>query len=157
MLQVVILMVGKTRAGFIQAGCEFYLKRLRPYLKVELATVKEEKPHPGLTPELIRVREGERLLARVPQPARLAALDPGGRELTSEGLAAWLEQHEREDPRPLVLAVGGHLGLSAAVQAAAQEKLALSRMTFTHELTRLILLEQLYRAATIRVGHPYHL
>ncbi len=157
MLSILILMVGKTRAAFLREGLDFYLQRLRPYLRVSLVAVKEEKPRSGLTPELIRGREGDRLLARVPSPARLVALDVRGAEFSSEGFAAWLAAKEQAGSGPLVFLVGGHLGLAPAVLAAAGERLALSRMTFTHELARLLLLEQLYRAATIRAGHPYHL
>ncbi len=156
MMQVIILMVGKTRAAFIQKGIEFYLERLKFYATVELLTVREEKPHDGLTREQVIEKEGERLLARVPKSGRVIVLDAAGKEFTSEGLAHWLVGLEQEGNSPLVFIIGGHLGLSAAVLGAAVRRLSLSRLTFTHELSRLILLEQLYRAATIRAGHPYH-
>jgi 23S rRNA (pseudouridine1915-N3)-methyltransferase len=155
-MQLVILMVGKTRASFIQEGMTFYRDRLKFYGSIDLLTVREEKPHSGLTPEQIKVKEGERLLTRVPKPGRVIVLEAGGQEFTSEGLAHWLTGLEREAHRPLVFIIGGHLGLSPAVLNAAENRLSLSRFTFTHELSRLILLEQLYRAATIRAGHPYH-
>jgi len=83
-------------------------------------------------------------------------LEAGGKEFTSEGLARWLAGLELEAHTPLVFIIGGHLGLSPTVLRVAEHRLSLSRFTFTHELSRLILLEQLYRAATIRAGHPYH-
>jgi 23S rRNA (pseudouridine1915-N3)-methyltransferase len=149
-------MVGKTRAAFVQAGVDFYLKRLRFYHPLDVLTVREEKPHSGLTPEQIKEKEGVRLLARVPKPARVIVLEAGGREFTSEGLAHWLAGLEHEAQSPLVFIIGGHLGLSSSVLEVAEHRLSLSRLTFTHELSRLLLLEQLYRAATIRAGHPYH-
>lgn len=155
-MQLVILMVGKTRTTFIEAGMNFYRKRLQFYHQISLVTVREEKPHSGLTPEQIKAKEGERLLARVPKPARVIALEAGGREFTSQGLALWLAGLQQEAQSPLVLIIGGHLGLSPAVLGIAEHRLSLSRFTFTHELSRLILLEQLYRAATIQAGHPYH-
>lgn len=155
-MHLIILMVGKTRAGFIREGIEFYRDRLKFYGTVELLTVREEKPQRGLTPEQIKEKEGERLLARVPKPARVMVLDAGGKEFTSEGLARWLTGLQEESTSPVVFIIGGHLGLSPAVLKAAEQRLSLSRLTFTHELSRLILLEQLYRAATIRAGHPYH-
>lgn len=155
-MQLLILMVGKTRAAFIQEGLDFYRKRLQFYRQVSLITVREEKPHSGLTPEQIKEKEGERLLARVPRPARVIALEAGGKEFTSKGLANWLAGLEQEAHNPVVFVIGGHLGLSPAVLEIADHRLSLSRFTFTHELSRLILLEQLYRAATIRAGHPYH-
>ncbi|MFP3868026.1 MAG: 23S rRNA (pseudouridine(1915)-N(3))-methyltransferase RlmH [Desulfobacteraceae bacterium] len=157
MLQVVVLMVGKTRTGFIQEGMAIYQKRLRSYVKLSLVTVREERPRAGLTAELIREREGARLLAQIPRPARVVTLEVEGEPITSEGLAHWLTALEEASSAPVVFVVGGHLGLSPAVAARADHRLSLSRCTFTHELTRLLLLEQLYRAMTIRAGHPYHL
>ena len=156
MMQFIILMVGKTRAAFIQEGIEFYRARLKFYASLELLTVREEKPHSGLTREQITEKEGERLLARVPKSTRVVVLEAGGKEFTSEGLALWLAALEQEGKSPVVFIIGGHLGLSPAVLGAADYRLSLSRFTFTHELSRLILLEQLYRAATIKAGHPYH-
>jgi len=157
MLQIVILMVGKTRTGFIQEGMALYQKRLRPYLKLSLVTVREEKPYVSLSPDQIREREGRRLLAKIPRPARMITLETEGQLLSSAALAQWLTNREQDSAAPLVFVIGGHLGLAPAVVAAADYRLSLSRLTFTHELSRLILLEQLYRAMTIRAGHPYHL
>jgi 23S rRNA (pseudouridine1915-N3)-methyltransferase len=155
MLQVTILMVGKTRQDFIQEGLAFYARRLRPFLNLSLASVKEEKAAAGLTAEILKAREGARLTAQIPPRAWTVALTPKGRELTSEELAAWLTQRELAT-LPVAFLIGGHLGLAAGLLAAAQEQISLSRLTLTHELSRLILLEQLYRAMTIKSGHPYH-
>jgi len=155
MLQIVILMVGKTREAFIQEGLNFYTRRLKPFFRLSLKGVREEKERKNLAAAVIKAREGERLRAQLPPRAYAVALDPGGKEYTTEAFAAWLAQRE-EDGRPLVFLVGGHLGLDEATLAAAHEKLALSRLTLTHELSRLVLLEQLYRAKTILIGHPYH-
>lgn len=155
MLAVTILMVGKTRESFIREGVSFYEKRLRPFLHLTLANVREEKEAAGLAAEAVKVREGERLRAQIPARAYVIALSPQGREFTSEEFAAWLSQRELES-RPLAFLIGGHLGLDPGTLAAAQERLALSRLTLTHELSRLVLLEQLYRSMTIKTGHPYH-
>ena len=155
MLQVVILMVGKTREAFIQEGLAFYGKRLQPFFRLVLKSVREEREGKHLTAEIIKSREGERLRAQIPPKAQVVALTPWGRELTTEEFAAWLAKRE-EDGRPLAFLIGGHLGLDENTLAQAHEKLALSRLTLTHELSRLVLLEQLYRAKTILLGHPYH-
>ena len=109
----------------------------------------------GLTPEIIKAREGARLLAQIPLRTLVTALDPGGRECTTQEFAAWLTRRE-EEALPLAFLIGGHLGLDPALLKRADERLALSRLTLTHELSRLILLEQLYRAMTLKTGHPYH-
>src|SRR4030042_2280689 len=155
MLQIVILMVGKTREPFVQEGLVFYQKRLQPFIHLTLKSVREEKEGKNLSPELIKVREGERLRGQIPARSWVVALDPQGKEFTSEESAAWLTKRE-EDARPLTFLMGGHLGLDEATLEAAHERLALSRLTLTHELSRLILLEQLYRAMPIKSGHPYH-
>jgi 23S rRNA (pseudouridine1915-N3)-methyltransferase len=155
MLPVVILMVGKTRETFVKEGLDFYVKRLRPFFKLNMKSVQEEKEGKKLAAEIIKTREGERLRAQIPPRAYTVALDPRGKECTTEELAAWLGKRE-EDGRPLTFLIGGHLGLDESTLAAAHEKLALSRLTLTHELSRLVLLEQLYRAKTILIGHPYH-
>jgi 23S rRNA (pseudouridine1915-N3)-methyltransferase len=155
MLQVAVLIVGRTRQPFIREGLAFYQKRLKPYLDLTLKSVREEKEAGNLTAEAMKSREGGRLMAQVPPRSWMAALDPQGKELTSEEFAAWLTWRELE-ARPLAFLIGGHLGLSPGVLAAAHEILALSRLTLTHEMSRLVLLEQLYRAATIKAGHPYH-
>lgn len=155
MVTITILMVGKTRASFIQAGLDFYAKRLKPLVQLSLKSVREEKEGGGLTPETLKLKEGERLQAQMPPRSWVVALDPQGREFTTEEFAAWLGRRE-ELARPLTFLIGGHWGLSDRVLAAADERLALSRLTLTHEMARLILLEQLYRATTIRMGHPYH-
>jgi 23S rRNA (pseudouridine1915-N3)-methyltransferase len=155
MLNITILMVGKTREGFIREGLEFYQKRLKPLVQLGLTSVREERESAGLTPETIKSKEGERLQAQTPPKSYLVALDPKGREYTTEEFAEWLTRREFA-ARPLAFLIGGHWGLAAAVLAAADERFSLSRLTVTHELARLILLEQIYRAMTIKMGHPYH-
>jgi 23S rRNA (pseudouridine1915-N3)-methyltransferase len=155
MLQVTVVMVGKTRQRFIQEGLVFYQKRLQPFLHLTLKSVREEKEAGGLTAAGLKAKEGERLRAQIPLRALVAALTPQGREFTSEEFAAWLTRRELES-RPLTFLIGGHWGLDEQTLAAAAECLALARLTLTHELSRLVLLEQLYRAMTIKTGHPYH-
>ncbi|MFA5111384.1 MAG: 23S rRNA (pseudouridine(1915)-N(3))-methyltransferase RlmH [Desulfobaccales bacterium] len=155
MLHLTVVMAGKTRQGFIRDGLAFYTQRLKPYLGLTLTSVREEKEAAGLTPDTLKAREGERLRAQIPPRAWVVALTPQGREYTSEAFATWLTHREIES-RPLAFLIGGHLGLDPATLAMAREHLALSRLTLTHELSRLVLLEQLYRAMTIKCGHPYH-
>jgi 23S rRNA (pseudouridine1915-N3)-methyltransferase len=155
MLHITILMVGKTREAFIREGLAFYQKRLQPLVNLTLKHVREEKESVGLTADVLKAREGQRLRAQIPPRAHAIALSPQGRQYTSEDFAAWLTKREVA-ALPLAFLIGGHWGLDAETLAAAAENLALSRLTLTHELSRLVLLEQLYRAMTIKSGHPYH-
>jgi 23S rRNA (pseudouridine1915-N3)-methyltransferase len=155
MLHITILMVGKTREAFIREGLAFYQKRLQPLIHLTLTHVREEKESGGLTADALKAREGQRLRAQIPPRAHTIALTPTGREYTSEDFAAWLTQREVA-ALPLAFLIGGHWGLDDETLATSAENLALSRLTLTHELSRLVLLEQLYRAITIKTGHPYH-
>jgi len=155
MLQITILMVGKTREAFIKEGVAFYQKRLKPFVNLTLTSVREEKEVAGLNVEALKLREGERLRGQIPSRAFVTALTPQGQQYSSEEFAAWLTKREQA-ARPLAFLIGGHWGLDSQTLAAATENLALSRLTLTHELSRLVLLEQLYRAMTIKSGHPYH-
>jgi 23S rRNA (pseudouridine1915-N3)-methyltransferase len=155
MLHVFVLMVGKTKEPFIEEGLAFYQKRLKPHLNLTLKSVRAEKEAKSLPPDMLKSREGERLRAVIPAKSWVVALDVRGREMSTAQFAAWLNAKEQA-ARPLTFLIGGHWGLDEATLAAAQERLALSRLTLTHELSRLVLLEQLYRAVTIKAGHPYH-
>ena len=100
MLNMTVLMVGKTREGFIRQGLEFYQKRLKPLVQLSLTSVREEKERSGLTPETLKLKEGERLQVRIPPKSYVVALDPKGREGTTEEFAAWLSQREELAPAP---------------------------------------------------------
>jgi 23S rRNA (pseudouridine1915-N3)-methyltransferase len=116
--------------------------------------VKEE-PAKGRTPDFVREREGERILAQVPPGGTLAACAETGKGMTSAAFSAWL-QKARDEARDLAIAIGGAFGLSDAVTRAASTRLALAPFTLPHELARVVLAEQVYRAGTIMRGEPYH-
>ncbi len=133
-MRVRIVAVGKLREAYVREGIETYLKRLRPFCHVETVEVKEE-----------------RLLAGKARDATTIALHPAGKQLSSEELAGLLK-----DKESVAFLIGGAEGLSQETLSGAHVQLSLSRMTFPHELARLVLAEQLYRALTILRGHPYH-
>ena len=116
--------------------------------------VKEESAK-GRTPEFVREREGERILAQVPPGATLAACAEGGKGMTSSAFATWL-QTARDEARDLAIAIGGAFGLSDSVMKAAAMRLSLAPFTLPHELARVVLAEQVYRSGTISRGEPYH-
>jgi 23S rRNA (pseudouridine1915-N3)-methyltransferase len=158
-MQVRIIAVGKIKERFLSDGIAEYEKRLLPYLKLSIVEIAEERRgvHASAGQELlVKDREGDRILSAIPEGAYVVALDLRGKELSSETLAARMHDWQLAGTNPVAVIIGGDLGLSDAVLARAAFRLSLSPMTFTHQMVRLILLEQLYRACRINSGEPYH-
>ncbi len=155
-MKIVVVCVGKTREGFIREGIEKYLRYLRPFADTELRELKAEKVHDLRDAPLIRKREAERILRAIAVPATTIALDERGEEFTSHGFAAVLDRAQSSGVREMTFVIGGSLGLEESVVRQAGSVLALSRWTLTHEMARLVLLEQVYRAFTIITGKTYH-
>ena len=155
-MKVDIIFVGKTREPYLREGIEDFLARLRRYVPVAVKIVRAERlKNEGHSGRVVAV-ESERVAAAVLENSHLVILDRLGKQMTSEALARWWQRLEREGCRRLCFAVGGVLGFSDKLRQQAQTLLSLSKMTFTHEMSRLILLEQLYRACTIMRGEKYH-
>jgi 23S rRNA (pseudouridine1915-N3)-methyltransferase len=138
--------IGKTKDVAIQALTAEYLKRLRHYAEAEGMTFSNEEA-------LLKFRER----AGTRTAHSIVLLDSRGKQLTSEELASFLDNHQNRSPQPLLFAIGDADGFSEEARKSASFVLSLSRMTFPHELARVVLLEQLYRALSILKGHPYHL
>jgi 23S rRNA (pseudouridine1915-N3)-methyltransferase len=160
-VQVSIVAVGTLREPHWQAAAREYLKRLTPYAKVEVVEVKEESlPDLGSTAEeeAARRREAERLQSALAKAGRplVIALDPGGQEFTSEQLSAYLDRQALAGQSSFAFLIGGASGLDRDLVESAGLRLSLSRMTFPHQLARVLLLEQLYRAFKIMRHEPYH-
>jgi len=158
-MQVRIIAVGKIKERFLSEGIAEYTKRLGPYLKLVITEIPEE--HRGARASagqehLAREKEGERILAAIPEHAFVVALDPRGTGVSSMDLAARLHDWQLSGPGTIAFVIGGDLGLSDTVLQRAGFRLSLSSMTFTHPMARLILVEQLYRACRINSGEPYH-
>lgn len=152
-----LICVGKLSEPFLRDGVEEYTGRLQRYLPFSCLELKEEKAGgKKADPRLIRELEGERILARIPQDAFVLVLDERGKALTSEGLADLLERHMVHGTTELVAVIGGAYGLSDRVRQRGNLILSLSTMTFTHQMARLFLLEQLYRGCSILRNEPYH-
>ena len=152
-MRIVVASVGKPRDAALAAATREYEARAVRYWPLEFQEVREE-PARSATADLVREREGERLLA-VATGMRLVACDEHGRSMTSPEFAQWL-QKERESARDVAFVIGGAYGLARTLLEKATIKLALSPWTLPHELARLVLAEQLYRAGTIVRGEPYH-
>ncbi|NLM46035.1 MAG: 23S rRNA (pseudouridine(1915)-N(3))-methyltransferase RlmH [Firmicutes bacterium] len=154
-----ILAVGKIKEQYFQKAVDEYVKRLRPYARVAVREVKDEKtPDGGAAAEAAAVREKEaqRLEALLAPQTYLIALDIQGRQFSSPELAALLDRLATEGKSHITFIVGGSLGLAPRLLEKADLKLSFSALTFPHQLFRVMLLEQLYRACKINRGEPYH-
>ncbi len=152
-----LVCVGKLSEAFLREGVEEYAARIQRYLPFETIELKEEKRGgKKADPRQIRDLEAERILARIPEGAFVLILDEQGRSLTSEALSELLGRHMLQGTPELVAVIGGAYGLGERVKKRGDMVLSLSAMTFTHQMARLFLLEQIYRGMTILRNEPYH-
>jgi 23S rRNA (pseudouridine1915-N3)-methyltransferase len=154
-MKVEVWAIGKTSEKYLDDGIAIFEKRLKNYLPFTwtvLPDVRIKSPDPVV----LKKEEGRMILSRLAPDDFLVLLDEQGREHTSVELARWLERRLAGSGRRLILLVGGAYGFSPDVYARANEQLALSKLTFSHQMVRLFLLEQLYRAMTILRNEPYH-
>ena len=159
MLTVSILCVGKCKEAYWRDACAEYAKRMTPYCRFQIIEVPEERvpdqPSPAQLEKALEV-EGRRLLDQIPGGARVIALCIEGRELPSEALAADIESAAVGGVSSMAFLIGGSWGLSRQVKQAADKRLSMSLMTFPHQLARVMLCEQLYRAFQIMHDGKYH-
>jgi len=156
---VQIIAVGKTKERFLKEGIAEYLKRLSSYCRVEITEVQEEKLREPLSKKEIHqaiVREADRISRALNRNTLVVALDAGGLPWTSEEFARQLAAWEVAGRNQVTFIIGGASGLSESLRNEADIRLSLSPMTFTHQMVRLILIEQIYRAFRISRGEPYH-
>jgi 23S rRNA (pseudouridine1915-N3)-methyltransferase len=156
MLRVKVLVVDRTRASFLREGEAFYIERLKKYIRVDWVEVKSAKIGKGRPLEEVKVKEAKALANKLSPDDHIVALDRTGRLYDTEKLAAWLERLSTRARGWVCFAIGGPLGLPKESLAQARDILSLSRLTLTHEMSRLVLLEQLYRSLTIIKGEKYH-
>jgi 23S rRNA (pseudouridine1915-N3)-methyltransferase len=153
--KVNVIVVDRTRSPFLRKAEAAYLERLRKYITTGWVEIKPAKIREGHPDEEVLSVEGDRILKKIKPQDYAIALDRRGKALDSKKFAARVASL-LAGPESMFFIVGGPLGLSEKVLSAAQDRMSLSRLTFTHEMSRLILLEQLYRAFTIIRGHRYH-
>ena len=158
-MNILIVSVGKLKEKYLKMGIEEYLKRLNAYAKVEVVEVSDEKAPEELSEsEMVQVKqkEGERILAKISHDTYVIALAINGKMQSSEELANTLDKLATYGKSKIAFIIGGSLGLSDEVLKRANEQLSFSKMTFPHQLMKLILVEQIYRAYRINRGEPYH-
>lgn len=154
-MKTLLLLVGKTQDKHFIAGINDYAERIGHYMPFEIKMIPELRNTKSLSEQQQKAQEGELLLKQLQPSDTVVLLDEHGTEHRSIEFAAWL-QKKQNTARRLVFIIGGPYGFSDAVYKRANEMVSLSRMTFSHQMVRLVFTEQIYRACTIIKGEPYH-
>ena len=154
-MKTILILVGKTQNKIFKVGIDDYVNRIEHYMPFSLTTIPELKNTKSLSEDQQKQKEGELILKEIQPSDTVVLLDEYGAEFRSIEYAKWLKQ-KQNTARRLVFVIGGPYGFSPDVYARANDKISLSRMTFSHQMVRLIFTEQLYRACTIIKGEPYH-
>ncbi|WP_173918151.1 23S rRNA (pseudouridine(1915)-N(3))-methyltransferase RlmH [Halobacillus sp. Marseille-Q1614] len=158
-MKITIISVGKLKEKYLKQGINEYIKRLAPYAKVDIVEVPDEKAPENLSEAQmleVKQKEGERILAKIQPDTHVITLEIEGKQLTSEKLAKQLDDLATYGKSKVAFVIGGSLGLSDEVLQRSDYGLSFSKMTFPHQLMRLMLVEQVYRAFKINRGEPYH-
>ena len=158
-MQIQIITVGKLKEKYLKDGINEYLKRLQSYAKVEIVEVADEKEPNNASPadeDIVRAKEAERIQRHIKNDTYIIALAIEGQMLSSEQLAEKLDKLAVSGKSHITMIIGGSLGLDPSITKQADMLLSFSKMTFPHQLMRMILVEQIYRAFRINKGEPYH-
>lgn len=155
-MKLKLILVGKSAFDFVKEGELVYEKRLVHYLPFEKLILPDIKNPKNLSLDELKKKEGELILSKITNQDFLVLMDENGAHFSSTKFASWLEQKVNEGTRSMVFVIGGAFGFSKEVYNRSNQLISLSKMTFSHQLVRVIFLEQLYRAQTILKGEPYH-
>lgn len=154
MTRLNLVCLGKLKESYWREAEAEYLKRLQPWAKIEIKELKEESFNEKDRPETVKKKEAEKILAALPKGGAIVALDESGKKMDSVSLAKTIEQYNNQGHINII--IGGPLGLDESILARADLVLSLSPLTFTHQLARVVLWEQIYRALMISKGKKYH-
>jgi len=155
-MKITLIAISKTDQKYMQEGMQEYLKRLTRYISFELIEITDIKNAKNLSNEEQKKKEGELILAKIEKGSEVILLDDKGKDYTSMQFSKLLQDKMNSGVKTLSFVIGGPYGFSDDVYALANSKFSLSRMTFSHQMVRLIFLEQLYRGFTILKNEPYH-
>lgn len=155
-MKICLMVIGKTDEPYLQKGIELFLKRIPHYVPFELKIIPDLKNSKNLSEEQQKEKEGELIIQQLTGFDELILLDEQGTEVSSVAFARFLEKKMLSGIKRLVFVIGGPYGFSESVYSKAAGTISLSKMTFSHQMVRLIFTEQLYRAMTILKGEPYH-
>ncbi len=155
-MKVSLYLIGKTDEGFVKTAVDLFEKRLKHYLPFSIITLPDIKNAGKISQLELKTKEGELLLKQFNNADLVILLDDKGKQFTSVEFAAYFQQQMNSGVKNLCFVIGGAFGFSDAVYARANSKLSLSKMTFTHQMIRILFVEQCYRAMTILKGESYH-
>jgi 23S rRNA (pseudouridine1915-N3)-methyltransferase len=155
-MKITLLVIGKTDSAYLTQGINEYIKRLNHYINFEIEVIPDLKKSKNMSIDQQKNLEGELILAKNLLGKELHLFDENGKMFTSRELAGFLEKKMASGLKELVLLIGGPFGFSSKVYENAVSKISLSKLTFSHQMVRLMCVEQLYRAFTILKGEPYH-
>lgn len=155
-MRITLLLIGKTTDKYIQKLTDKYTDRLQHYCKFDIRVIPELKSRKSLTETEQKTKEGQEILKILQTSDEVVLLDEKGKEFTSVSFSQWIQKHLNSGKKSMVFIIGGPFGFSDEIYARAQHKLALSKMTFPHELIRPFFVEQLYRGFTILRNEGYH-
>ncbi|MDR2911609.1 MAG: 23S rRNA (pseudouridine(1915)-N(3))-methyltransferase RlmH [Bacteroidales bacterium] len=155
-MKVILLVVGKTDKRYVQDAVDEYIKRLKHYVSFDLEVIPDLKNSKNITSEMHKIKEGCLILNREFNGKELHLFDEGGQMFTSREFASFIEKKMLSGLKELIFVIGGPYGFSTEVYEKANSKISLSKMTFSHQMARILCVEQIYRALTILKGEPYH-
>lgn len=155
-MKITFLVTGKTNEKYLESGIDIFHKRLKHYINFEIITIPDLKNTKNLSTESQNQKEGELILNKLQNFDFVVLLDDKGKEYSSVDFSKFINKHQVNSTKHLVFVIGGAYGFSQDVYKRANAKFSLSKMTFSHQMVRLIFVEQLYRAYTILKGEPYH-
>ena len=155
-MKIFLYQIGKTSFSFVKEGEKTYIERINRFTKFEQVTIPNLKKGNKLSEGDIKKKEGELILQKISTKDYLVLLDEKGKTFTSLGFAEYIKEKQNYLPKNLVFLIGGAYGFSESVYQRADAKISLSAMTFSHQIIRVVFLEQLYRAFSIIKGGPYH-
>jgi 23S rRNA (pseudouridine1915-N3)-methyltransferase len=155
-MKVALLQIGKTAEKYLTEGISVFEGRLRKYAAFEIFTIPDIRNSRNMATAELKVREGDKILKFFKNDDYIVILDDKGKEFSTIEFSAWIEKTMNLQKKRLVFVIGGAWGFSAEVYKKADMRLSLSRLTFSHQMVRLLFLEQMYRAFTVIKGEPYH-
>ena len=155
-MKITLMVVGKTTTGYLKPGIDDYTSRLKHYVPFDIQYVQDAKNTRNLSELQQKQNEGRSILASVDKSDYVVLLDEHGREMTSVQFSEYIQKRMSSGARRVVFVIGGPYGFSQEVYDRANEKISLSKMTFSHQMIRMIFTEQFYRAMTILNNEPYH-